>query len=157
MLNDLDKDIVRQLQEDLPIVPNPFKILSEQLGIPEEEYIKRTRYLVENGYIRRFGAALNHRRVGFSANAMVVWIVPDERVKDIGKIMASVNEVSHCYQRPTFEGWPYNMFTMVHGKSYKECEKIAKIISEKTGINEYRLIYSTRELKKSSMKYFLES
>lgn len=156
MLDELDRSIIRQLQEDLPIVRNPYKVLSGHLGISEDEYIKRTKYLAENSFIRRFGAALNHRSLGFSANAMAVWIVPDEKAEDIGKIMASFKEVSHCYQRPAFEGWPYNLFTMIHGKSHDECEKIAELIGEKTGINKYRLIYSTKEFKKTSMKYFVE-
>lgn len=154
MLTEQDKQIVRELQDGLPLVSRPFKLMAEKLGMTEEELINRIRYFIENGQIRRFGAAVRHQDLGYVANAMVVWDVPDDKVPDTGRIMAGFEEVSHCYQRPRYPGWPYNLFTVVHGQSREECVKTAERISRATGMEKYRLLFSTAELKKSSMRYF---
>ena len=155
MLSSLDKSIIRKIQEDLPLVPEPYKEIAEDLGITENELINKIREFCGNGIIRRFGGILNHRNVGFRANAMVVWTVAEERIKDVSKIMILFSQVSHCYQRPTFPGWPYNVFTMVHAKTKQECEKVVKKIANDVNISEYKMLYSTDELKKVSMKYFI--
>jgi DNA-binding Lrp family transcriptional regulator len=157
MLSSLDINIIRKIQEDLPLVPNPYSAIAEELKITENELINKIQEFCSKGIIRRFGATLNHRNIGFKANAMVVWQVPDERIKDVSKIMVLFREISHCYQRPTFLGWPYNVFTMVHGETKKECEGIIKGIASAVSINDYNILYSTCELKKCSMKYFMES
>lgn len=110
--------------------------------------------LQKEGILRRFGAVLHHRKAGYHANAMVVWIVPDEKTEEAGKIMSSFTQVSHCYQRSTSSGWPYNMFTMVHAKTKQECEEVVSKIADAIRIYEYEFLYSTIEIKKSSMKYF---
>ncbi|ADG82005.1 siroheme decarboxylase subunit beta [Thermincola potens] len=156
MFTELDKQIIRELQEDLPLTSRPYKVIADKIGITEEELLAKVQEFVDKGIIRRFGAALRHREVGFTANAMVVWDVPDEKTREVGAIMAGFPEVSHCYQRPRYPGWPYNMFTMVHGLSKEECEATAARIAERTGIKKYDLLYSTAELKKDSMKYFME-
>jgi DNA-binding Lrp family transcriptional regulator len=155
-LSDLDKNIIKVLQEDLPLSPRPYKDLAEKIGIEEELLLSKIQFYIDNGIIRRFGSALRHREIGFSANAMVVWKVEPDRTMDAGRIMAEFKEVSHCYERPTYPGWPYNLFTMVHGQTPEECENIADCISKKTGLSEYKLLYSNKELKKTSMKYFVE-
>lgn len=155
MLSELDKKIVRALQDDLPLTSEPFVEIATKLGITEEELLKKIKTFTEEGIIRRFGAAIRHREAGFTANAMVVWNVEDERTLEVGKMMASFSEVSHCYERPRYPDWPYNLFTMVHGKSREECEQIAKKIAATTNITNYRLLFSTDELKKTSMKYFI--
>ncbi|MBC9783177.1 Lrp/AsnC family transcriptional regulator [Heliobacterium chlorum] len=156
MLTEVDKKLIRLLQDDLPVTSRPFAVLAEQVGLTEEEVIARTKEYQEKGYMRRFGVALRHREVGFTANGMGCWDVPEERAEEVGKIMATFREASHCYQRPRFEGWPYSHFTMIHGESREECEAVAKRISEATGITNYRLLFSTEELKKTSMRYFME-
>jgi siroheme decarboxylase len=154
MLSEQDKQIIKELQNGLPLVSRPFEIMGKRLNMTEESLINRINYLKENGFIRRFGAAVRHRDLGFTANAMVVWNVPDNKTDEAGRIMASFKEVSHCYQRPRHQGWPYNLFTMVHGRSREACIKTAEQISEDTGIKKYELLFSTAELKKSSMHYF---
>jgi DNA-binding Lrp family transcriptional regulator len=154
MLSGQDKKIIIELQNGLPLVSRPFEVMGKRLNMTEESLINRVTYLKENGLIRRFGAAVRHRDLGFTANAMVVWDVPDNKTDEAGRIMATFKEVSHCYQRPRHPGWPYNLFTMVHGRTREECIKIAEQISAATGIKKYELLFSTAELKKSSMHYF---
>lgn len=153
-LKEIDKSLIRLLQGDISLTERPFKEISEKMGISEKEVIERGKTFLEKGYIRRFGATLRHRQAGFSANGMGVWIVPEEDRERVGGIMATFKEVTHCYERPSFEGWPYNLFTMIHGKSKEECFEIAKRISEATGIKKYGMLFSSKEFKKTSMKYF---
>lgn len=154
MLSDQDVQIIKELQNGLPLAGRPYKIIGDRLKMSEEELINRVRHLIENGIIRRFGAAVRHQDLGFKANAMVVWDVPDDNVNDVGGKMAGFREVTHCYQRPRYPKWPYNLFTMVHGRSREECAKIAGEISQAVGISGYELLFSTAELKKISMRYF---
>lgn len=154
MLTEQEKQIIRELQNGIPLVNRPFKLMAEKLKIKEEELIKKIKELIENGQIRRFGAAVRHQDLGYLANAMVVWNVPDNRVEETGRKMACLSEVSHCYQRPRRPGWPYNLFTVVHGRTREECVQAAKKISTATGIKDYCLLFSTAELKKSCMRYF---
>ncbi|RYD01983.1 hypothetical protein N752_26385 [Desulforamulus aquiferis] len=126
------------------------------MGISEEEFIQRVHAIQQQGVLRRIGAALRHRKVGFVANAMIVWSVPEDRIEEIGSQMAGIPEVTHCYQRKTAPDWPYNFYTMIHGHNREECEKTAKKLAEAIGIAKYRLLFSVAELKKSSMKYFMD-
>jgi DNA-binding Lrp family transcriptional regulator len=115
-----------------------------------------TAQLQERGIMRRFSAVLYHRKAGFSANAMAVWRVPEERAVEVGLLMAENPWVTHCYQRPTFPDWQYTHFTMIHAQTQKECEQLTEELSQKTGITEYQLLYSTREYKKTRVRYFVE-
>ncbi len=156
MLNDLEIKIVKELQAGLPLVEKPYEEIARKVGLSEEKLIETIKEMKKKGVIRRFGAALRHQDLGFTANAMVVWDVPEDKAPEVGRIMAGFEQVTHCYQRPRRPGWPYTIFTVVHGKSREDCERLAAMLAEKTGIHKYRLLYSTRELKKSSMKYFLD-
>lgn len=154
MLTEQDKQIIRELQNGLPLVSRPFKHMAEKLEMTEEDFIEKIRFFIENGQIRRFGAAVRHQDLGYVANAMVVWDVPADKVSEVGPVMAGFEEVTHCYQRPRYPGWPYNLFTVVHGQNKEECVLAAERISRATGMENYRLLFSTAELKKSSMRYF---
>ncbi|AKA69750.1 Lrp/AsnC family transcriptional regulator [Clostridium scatologenes] len=154
MLSAIDKSIIRKLQEDIPLTPRPYKSMAEEIGITEEELLSKVEELQNNGALRRIGGILNHREAGFEANAMVVWMISEDNVQKLGEIMASFKEVTHCYERPISGKWPYNIFTMVHGQNKKQCETIIKKISDTIKICDYKILYSTKELKKSSMKYF---
>lgn len=154
MIEETDKKIIQLIQGDLPMDLRPFKVLAGRLGISEEEFIERVKSLKQRGVIRRFGATLRHQEAGFSANAMVAWIVPEEKIDDVGKAMAAYREVTHCYQRKPFEGWEYNLYTMVHGDSEEQCYRIAERMSAQTGVADYLLLFSEKEFKKTSMRYF---
>lgn len=153
-MNESEKKLCALLQGDIPLSERPFEEIGEKVGMSESEVIEHGKKYLEAGIVRRFGATLRHRQAGFSANGMGVWIVPEEDRERVGKIMASFKEVTHCYERPCFEDWPYNLFTMIHGQDKEECFEVAKKISEATGVKEYHLLFSSREFKKTSMKYF---
>jgi DNA-binding Lrp family transcriptional regulator len=110
----------------------------------------------ERGLLRRVAAILYHRRAGFSANGMGVWKVPDEQILDVGRQMAAVRGISHCYQRPTYRDWPYSVFTMAHGRSKEECDAILDSIAETHGITERATLYSSTEFKKIRLLYFTD-
>ncbi|MDA8227082.1 MAG: AsnC family transcriptional regulator, partial [Desulfitobacterium hafniense] len=129
-----EKELIRQLQGNLPEDMYPYAKIADQLGWTESEVISQTKNLIDSKVIRRFGAVLRHQKAGFVANVMGVWQVPEERAEDVGKIMAGFREVSHCYQRPPLADWPYNLFTMIHGRSAEDCLQVMKSISEATGI-----------------------
>lgn len=155
-LTDEDITLIRMLQGNLPDSPTPFTVLAENLQWPVEKVITCANRLLNAEVTRRFGAVLRHQKAGFVANAMGVWQVNPERAAEVGEIMARFKEVSHCYQRPTLPDWPYNLFTMIHGKTAEDCGEVMKKISVATGVKTYSMLFSTVELKKSSMQYFLE-
>ena len=110
----------------------------------------------QEGTIRRFGAMVRHQRLGYTANAMSAWDVPDGRVEEVGAVFAAASEVSHCYQRPRAEGWDYNVFAMIHAATEDECAGLAAKLAARAGIEDYGLLFSSREFKKISMRYFVE-
>ena len=154
MLDDLDKKIIHYLQGDLPLTARPFAALAERIGIDEGELLDRIKLLKEQGILRRLGATLYHQRVGFKANGMVAWCVPDDKIDETGFLMAAFKEVSHCYQRKIQDKWKYNIYTMIHGKNKKDCQGIVKRIAEKTEIKDYVLFFTLKEYKKTSPRYF---
>ncbi len=149
-------DVVRELQEDLPLESRPFDGMAQRLGITTPELFAHADSFKARGIMRRYSGVLHHRRAGFKSNAMVVWKVPEERAAEVGVIMAQSPWVTHCYQRPTFHDWPYTHFTMIHASTKTECEGVARDISQATGIAEYQALYSTREYKKTRVRYFVE-
>lgn len=150
----VDSRIVRELQKDLLIERDPFAKSAESLGLTPETLLSEAQTLEEQGVMRRFAAVLRHREAGFAANGMGVWVVPAERIEEVGTISAGFPQVSHCYQRPSYPDWPYTLFTMIHGRSEEECDSVAREISAKTGITDYILLFSTKEYKKVRAKYF---
>lgn len=133
----------------------PFLQISRRLGITEGEVIDAAKEFEERGIIRRFAAILRHQKAGFIANGMVTWRVPREKIQEVADIAISFSQVSHCYERPVYEDWPYNLFSMIHARSREACEKIAAEISKRTGIQDYVILYSTKEYKKDRVKYFV--
>lgn len=156
MLSVFDKKIIRRLQESIPITATPYKDMANELNIDEGDLIDRIKYYNKTGILKRIGAILYHRRVGFKANAMVVWKVNERDINMFGNYMASFSEVSHCCQRKIFSFWNYQLYTMIHAKDREKCNNIIKNISYNTEIVDYKILYSTKELKKTSMKYFVE-
>jgi siroheme decarboxylase len=156
MLSELDKKVILALQRDLEICPRPFREVAELLGIREEELLAVIRSLMDRGYIRRFGATLRHQQSGYEANALVAWAVPEADLKRIGRHLASQRAVTHCYARQPAPSWPYNLYTMIHGRTPDECVQIAAQMAAETGIDDYEMLFSETELKKTTMRYFRE-
>jgi DNA-binding Lrp family transcriptional regulator len=152
--DEFDRDVIRALQGDMPVIPEPYAPAAAQLGIPQQQLLAHLDGMQERRLLRRVAAILFHRRAGFSANGMGVWKVPDEHILDVGKRMASFRGISHCYQRPTYEDWPYSVFTMAHGRSKEECDAILDSIADDTGIQERSTLYSSTEFKKIRLLYF---
>jgi DNA-binding Lrp family transcriptional regulator len=155
-LSELDLAVIRSLQGDMPVVPEPYGPAAEELGISQQRLLEQLESMRERRALRRVAAILYHRRAGFSANGMGVWRVPEERVLELGPRMASFRGISHCYQRPTYPDWPYSLFTMAHGRSKEECDAILDSIAEDTGIEERRTLYSSTEFKKIRLLYFTD-
>ncbi len=155
-LSSSEKALVQQLQEDLPLELEPFGPLAERAGLSPTELLARAKDLESRGIMRRYAAVLRHRRLGFSANAMACWAVPEERLEEVGSQIASYSEVTHCYHRPTYPDWPYSLFAMIHAKAPEECHAIARDMAEATGMEDGVLLFSTREYKKERPKYFVD-
>ena len=151
-----NKEFIRELQKDLEITDRPFLKSAQKLEMSEAQVFEKLKSLEEIGIMRRFAAILRHRDVGFTANGMIVWKVQEERIKEVGEKLGSFPQVSHCYQRPVYPDWPYNVFSMIHCKSEAEALDMAKTIQKQIDVDEYRILFSTREFKKTRVEYFVE-
>jgi len=152
-----DRQSILILQRDLPLVPAPFDVWAAEAGMDADELIERAQELQRRTVMRRFAAVLNHRKAGFGANGMAVWKVPEDRVDEFGSRMATYRSVSHCYRRPVYEDWPYNLFTMVHARSKDACEETIAALAEDTGLtgpDDHSVLYSTYEFKKVRLRYY---
>ena len=154
MIDELDKKIISLIQGDIPVVSRPFAFLAEKAGISEDEFIMRVNRLKDTGVMRRFGATLRHQEAGFNSNAMVAWLVPEDRVEEVSKIFATFKEVTHCYHRLPKKDWRFNVYTMIHGRDKEQCHETVKKLSLATGLHKHKLLFSQKEFKKTSMKYF---
>ena len=145
--------LLAALDADLPLSPRPFLLLAERCGWPEADLLEVIRDWSASGRIRRYGASVNHRRLGFVANAMTVWSVPDDRIEEVGGALALAPEVSHCYQRPRFPEFPFNLYAMIHGRCREECLAAAARLSQSCGLDEPLALFSSKEFKKSAPAY----
>ena len=154
-LDDTDRRIIRATQAGLPLVPRPYHAIADQLGLTPDDVMSRLREMLEAGIIRRIGVVPNHYRLGYTANGMTVWDVPDDRVDELGARVGSLASVSHCYHRPPHPpAWPYNLFAMVHGRAREEVEQEARKIAALLGEHNrgHAILYSTRILKKTGLR-----
>ncbi len=145
---------IRALQGDLRAVSEPFAAPAERYGFSVPELLEQARDFLATGQMRRFAAVLYHRSAGFVYNGMGVWKAPEERMEELGRTMAAFRGVSHCYERPTYPDWPYNVFSMTHGRDKAECEAVLEAISRETGLSDYTVLYSVKEYKKTRVSYF---
>ena len=155
--DDFDVAVIRATQGHQPVVPEPYAAPAAALGVPVPRLLEHMAGMAERGLLRRVAAILFHRRAGFSANGMGVWKVPEDRIAELGPRMAAVRGISHCYQRPTYEDWPYSVFTMAHGRSKEECDAVLDSIADSTGIHERATLYSSTEYKKVRLLYFTDA
>ncbi len=155
MLSILDRKIIRVISQDIPLVKEPFTQMALQLGIKEQLFLELIKRYKKNRLLRKFCASLNHKKIGFTHNAMVVWNIENSLITKVGKIMAAFAAVSHCYQRKKAPDWNYNLYSMVHAKTNRGCLKIIGEISKKINCTDYRILFSSEEYKKSAPKYFM--
>ena len=153
-LTPLHYRVIEESQSDIPIIKEPFRDTIDRLDISYNEFFKILNELKDAGVMRRFAGILNHRRAGFNANAMVVWDIDEKKSDEIGKKASEFSAVSHCYLRPKYPNWPYNLFTMIHGKTPEETNRTIKEIASEIEHFSRRPLYSTREFKKVRIKYF---
>jgi DNA-binding Lrp family transcriptional regulator len=149
-MDEIDSKILLETNKGLLLTPEPFNEIAVQLGIPQKEVIARLVKLRESGVIRRFGALIKPNDLGFSANALVAWRVPENRVQEVGSRLAKISEVTHCYERVTVDGkWEYNLYTVLHARERGTLEQFVKYLSEANAVNDYLILYSTRDLKRT--------
>ena len=153
-MDQIDKRIIARVQGDLPLVSRPFAELARELGLSEEQVVERLKALKERGVMRRFGATLRHQRSGFAANVMVAWRVEEERADQVGGLLAAHRRVSHCYHRRACPDFPFNLYSMVHGRSSDECRQLVEEMAAETQVADYIMLFSVEELKKTSMQYY---
>jgi DNA-binding Lrp family transcriptional regulator len=153
-LTDLDRLILQRVQGTLPDSATPYADIAREVGLPEAQVLDLLARLKASGEIRRFGATLKHQKAGYDANVMVAWFVPEEDVDRIGALMSERPEISHCYHRVNCLEWPYNLYTMVHGRTDADCQAVVDALSAATGLTDYAMLFSLKELKKVSMRYF---
>ncbi len=147
-------EIIKLLQQDISFVQEPFKHVIETLNITYDELFSVMNEFIEAGVMRRFASILNHRKAGFNANAMVVWDIDEVNALEIGNEAASFSAVSHCYLRPKYENWKYNLFTMIHGKTPEDTQSVIDSIAKTIDYKSNMALYSSREFKKIRIKYF---
>ena len=152
MMDQKDLDLLKIAQDGVQLTSQPYQVLGDMMGLSEQEVIERLYALQVEGIIRRCAATIGHRALGILANALIAWKVAPEDVERAGVLFASVDEVTHCYERSKAEDWPYNLYTMVHSKSRQDCLKIADQLSQESGIREYKVLFSEFEYKKTSAR-----
>lgn len=155
MLDDIDRKIIQATQAGLPLTPEPYQTLAEQLGLSAKEVMQRLSAMQDSGIIRRIGAVPNHYKLGYRFNGMTVWNVPDEQIDALGQQVGQLAFVSHCYHRPRhLPEWPYNLFAMVHGKTQQavdlQIQQIAEILGDHNQGSD--VLYSTAILKKTGFR-----
>ena len=154
--DDTDIAVIRALQGPMEVTERPYDAAAAEAGMTTEALLAHLEGMVDRKILRRVAAILYHRRAGFSANGMGVWRVPDEQILDVGTRMSAVRGISHCYERPTYDDWPYSVFTMAHGRSKEECDAILQSIADEHGLHgeDRATLYSSTEFKKIRLHYF---
>jgi len=146
--------VIKELQKDISVTKEPFKEAIEKLGMSYDRFFEIAHILKDAGVMRRFATILNHRKAGFGANAMSVWDVDESKGEEIGKRLAEFSAVSHCYLRPKYPNWPYNLFAMVHAKTQEECDELIAQMAKENKLDKYSKLYSSVEFKKQRLVYF---
>ena len=153
-LTELDKAILQRVQGTLPDSATPYADIAAAVGTDEAHVLDLLTRMAATGEIRRFGATLKHQKAGFGANVMVAWYVDAQDVDRMGALMSERPEISHCYHRINCLDWPYNLYTMIHGRSQEDCQAVVDALCRQTGLDDYAMLFSLKELKKVSMRYF---
>jgi DNA-binding Lrp family transcriptional regulator len=147
-MDEIDIKILAHVEKGVALEREPFKMLALQLSITQQEVVNRLNQLKATGVIRRFGASIKPNNIGYSANALVAWKIPQDRVQEVGAYMSKMPEISHCYERQAVAGrWEYNLYTVMHAKERESINRLVKELSKETEVGDYKILYSTRDLK----------
>jgi DNA-binding Lrp family transcriptional regulator len=155
MLDPTDRAIIKATQAGLPLVPDPYGAVAEELGLPVVVVMARLAAMQAAGIIRRIGVVPNHYALGYRFNGMTVWDVADEHAEEAGARMTGLGFVSHCYQRPRrLPHWPYNLFAMVHARDEDAARALVTRLAEALGplARGHQVLFSTRILKKTGLR-----
>jgi len=154
-LSPTDRQVINELQQDLPLTLQPYDFMSNPLSMNVDEFLGLCHSLIKRGIMRRYSASVNHNSIGLAANAMTCWQVHTDSIEKAGKKIAEFPEVSHCYQRRTGTLWPYNLFAMIHADTKENCQALVHQISLKAGLNQTNsvMLFSAKELKKTRIRY----
>lgn len=153
-LSSVEKKLVVLLSESLPLVPRPYLFLAKRLNLSEEEVIEGIQALLKKKIIRRFGATVRHDRSGYRGNVMVAWLVPSERIEEVGRILAQKPFITHCYVRKTTPYWPYNFYTMLHAEDEATCLRLVRELSQELALPSYELLFTEKEVVRRTRRYF---
>ena len=156
VLSEIERRLLAEIQHGMPATPNPYEDVAVKIGADVNDVLAILNNWKNDGRMRRVGAIVNHFKVGLQAGAMVVWKVEQDRIEEVGKILASFPEVSHAYERPSNDQWPFNLYTMVHGQGADDVTDTIKKMSVKVGINNYKQLETIRELKKVPPTYIID-
>jgi len=155
-MSSIERRIIAVLQEGLPMGQTPYRDMAQRIGIETSQLLEVLKDWKKQGKLRRIGAIVNHFEVGLPAGAMVVWQAESERIVEIGQVFAGFKEVSHAYERQSSENWPYNLYTMVHGKRQEEVRQVIEDMSRACGVSNYRILITEKELKKVPPTYIID-
>lgn len=153
-ITEQDKPLIRALQQDLPVDPQPFDQWADQAGCSVEELLAGAERYRQRRQMRRFAAVLHHRSAGMRSNVMGVWSAPQAQADMIGQKLAEFPAVSHCYLRPRYDDWPYNLYTMVHARDRDQALATLDAMARETGLTERAALWSVKEYKKTRVRYF---
>jgi len=145
-------DLLREIQDGLPIVSRPYAAVADEMGISEEKVLAMLRDARAQGVVRRICASVAHRRVGITCNAMCAWDVPDDSVARAGEVLAAHPSVTHAFERPRGADWPYNIYAMTHSHDREICRKVFEELSARIGPFPGVILYGAREFKKKSLR-----
>jgi siroheme decarboxylase len=149
-LDEIDEKLLAQIIKGIALTPEPFREIARELGITQKEVVSRLTELKKEGIIRKFGASIKPNNIGYSANALVAWKVPADRIKEVGSQLSEHQDISHCYERKPVQGkWEYNLYTVMHARERENIQSMVNQISAEMAINEYKILYSTRDLKRT--------
>lgn len=155
-VSDIERRVLAVIQKGMPASESPYEEMAERIGIGTEELLRILKEWQKNGKIRRVGAVINHTKIGLKSNAMVVWLVEQERIDRVGEILAGFEDATHVYEREVCDGWPYNLYTMIHGRTEAEIKKIVERMSLACGIEDYLILETVKELKKVAPTYIVD-
>jgi len=153
-MDDVDRRLIAKLQGDIPLTVDPYRTLADHLGVSEETVVVRLQALRASGKLKRIGAVLRHQNSGYAANAMVVFKAPPDEMERLGKMLAESPLVSHCYERAPCAEWPYTLYAMLHGRNMETIEEFVSEFALKHGVEQFEILRSEEELKKSSLSFF---